>query len=225
MKSGWMSRGMCCRPCRGQPWRDTLPALPPAIAAGDQERLARQKERHRGFYVYGKEDRRDEAGRIESGAMVGADSTKVRREVREGHEGERTAAEPPSATVDMPPSTPRSARRKSNGGSCCPWSTRPRRLLAEGVTDSTDVIDLATVLGTGLAPFRGGLAHFADSRRRGCAGHEDGSDGRPARPAFRARADAARVGRSHHPLVGIRRRRRSAAIHRAGRAVERDEFQ
>ena len=37
------------------------------------------------------------------------------------------------------------------------------RLLEEGVTDSTDAIDLATVLGTGLAPFRGGLANFADA--------------------------------------------------------------
>ena len=37
------------------------------------------------------------------------------------------------------------------------------RLLEEGVVDSTDAIDLATVLGTGLAPFRGGLAHFVDA--------------------------------------------------------------
>jgi len=37
------------------------------------------------------------------------------------------------------------------------------RVLEEGVTDSTDAIDLATVLGLGLAPFRGGLARFADS--------------------------------------------------------------
>jgi 3-hydroxyacyl-CoA dehydrogenase/enoyl-CoA hydratase/3-hydroxybutyryl-CoA epimerase len=44
-----------------------------------------------------------------------------------------------------------------------PMVNEAARLLAEGVTDSTDVIDLATVLGTGLAPFRGGLAHFADT--------------------------------------------------------------
>src|SRR5437764_5476255 len=37
------------------------------------------------------------------------------------------------------------------------------RLLEEGVVDSTDAFDLATVLGTGLAPFRGGLAHFVDA--------------------------------------------------------------
>jgi 3-hydroxyacyl-CoA dehydrogenase/enoyl-CoA hydratase/3-hydroxybutyryl-CoA epimerase len=37
------------------------------------------------------------------------------------------------------------------------------RLLSEGVTDSADTIDLATVFGLGFAPFRGGLAHHADS--------------------------------------------------------------
>jgi 3-hydroxyacyl-CoA dehydrogenase len=37
------------------------------------------------------------------------------------------------------------------------------RLLSEGVTDSADTIDLATVFGLGFAPFRGGLAHYADS--------------------------------------------------------------
>jgi len=44
-----------------------------------------------------------------------------------------------------------------------PMVNEAARLLEEGVTDSTDAIDLATVLGTGLAPFRGGLATFADS--------------------------------------------------------------
>ena len=37
------------------------------------------------------------------------------------------------------------------------------KLLGEGVTDSADTVDLATVFGTGFAPFRGGLARFADS--------------------------------------------------------------
>jgi 3-hydroxyacyl-CoA dehydrogenase/enoyl-CoA hydratase/3-hydroxybutyryl-CoA epimerase len=35
------------------------------------------------------------------------------------------------------------------------------KLLEEGVTDSAETIDLATVLGLGLAPFRGGLARYA----------------------------------------------------------------
>jgi len=43
-----------------------------------------------------------------------------------------------------------------------PMVNEAARLLDEGVADSTDAIDLASVLGLGLAPFRGGLAHFAD---------------------------------------------------------------
>ena len=44
-----------------------------------------------------------------------------------------------------------------------PMINEAARLLTEGVTDSTDTIDLATVLGLGLAPFRGGLVHHAES--------------------------------------------------------------
>ena len=43
-----------------------------------------------------------------------------------------------------------------------PMVNEAARLLAEGVTDSADTVDLATVLGIGFAPFRGGLAKFAD---------------------------------------------------------------
>ena len=44
-----------------------------------------------------------------------------------------------------------------------PMVNEAAKLLEQGITDLTETIDLATVLGTGLAPFRGGLAHFADS--------------------------------------------------------------
>jgi 3-hydroxyacyl-CoA dehydrogenase/enoyl-CoA hydratase/3-hydroxybutyryl-CoA epimerase len=44
-----------------------------------------------------------------------------------------------------------------------PMVNEMARLLEAGVVDSTDVVDLATVLGLGLAPFRGGLARYADS--------------------------------------------------------------
>ena len=37
--------------------------------------------------------------------------------------------------------------------------------LAEGVTDSPETVDLAVVLGTGLAPFRGGILQFAEVTR------------------------------------------------------------
>ena len=43
-----------------------------------------------------------------------------------------------------------------------PMVNEAARLLSEGVTDSADTVDLATVLGLGFAPFRGGLAKFAD---------------------------------------------------------------
>ncbi len=41
-----------------------------------------------------------------------------------------------------------------------PMINEAARLLEEGVITSTDTLDLATVLGLGLAPFRGGLTHF-----------------------------------------------------------------
>ncbi len=44
-----------------------------------------------------------------------------------------------------------------------PMINESARLLADGVIESTDAIDLASVLGLGLAPFRGGLIRFADS--------------------------------------------------------------
>jgi 3-hydroxyacyl-CoA dehydrogenase/enoyl-CoA hydratase/3-hydroxybutyryl-CoA epimerase len=44
-----------------------------------------------------------------------------------------------------------------------PMINEAARALDEGVTDSAELVDLATVLGTGFAPFRGGLARFADS--------------------------------------------------------------
>ena len=44
-----------------------------------------------------------------------------------------------------------------------PMVNEAAKLLAEGVADSADTVDLATVMGIGFAPFRGGLARFADS--------------------------------------------------------------
>jgi 3-hydroxyacyl-CoA dehydrogenase len=37
------------------------------------------------------------------------------------------------------------------------------KALEQGVTDSVDAVDLAMVLGTGFAPFRGGVIHFANA--------------------------------------------------------------
>jgi 3-hydroxyacyl-CoA dehydrogenase len=48
-----------------------------------------------------------------------------------------------------------------------PMADEARRLLDEGVVDSGDAIDLATVLGLGFPAFRGGLATYAATRDRG----------------------------------------------------------
>ena len=48
-----------------------------------------------------------------------------------------------------------------------PMVNEAARALAEGVVDSADTVDLATVLGLGLAPFRGGLAHWAEAEGLG----------------------------------------------------------
>ncbi len=58
------------------------------------------------------------------------------------------------------------------------------RVIEDGVADSADTIDLATVLGLGLAPFRGGLARFASTM--GAAEAEEGPrSGAPAAHALR----------------------------------------
>ena len=44
-----------------------------------------------------------------------------------------------------------------------PMVNEAARALEEGVTGSADAIDLAMVLGTGFAPFRGGMIHFTNS--------------------------------------------------------------
>ncbi len=38
------------------------------------------------------------------------------------------------------------------------------RCLEEGVIDGAEAVDMAMVMGTGFAPFRGGLLHYADER-------------------------------------------------------------
>jgi 3-hydroxyacyl-CoA dehydrogenase/enoyl-CoA hydratase/3-hydroxybutyryl-CoA epimerase len=55
------------------------------------------------------------------------------------------------------------------------------RVMAEGITDSLDTVDLATVLGLGLAPFRGGIAQVARTlgARTDAAPHP-GAVGEPA---------------------------------------------
>ena len=138
-------------------------------------RLARQEERQR-FYVHEEAKKRQE-GRAEGERGAGGDA----------HGKPRAAA--------MFRQTPQrdEMRSRSPWRLVLPMVNEAARLLEEGVIDSTDAIDLATVLGTGLAPFRGGLAHFADTTGIGIrrAGLE--RSGPSTAPASR-RAAAARAG-------------------------------
>ena len=84
-----------------------------------------------------------------------------------------------------------------------PMVNETARLLDESVTDSTETVDLATVLGTGLAPFRGGLASFADAvgldeviRRLEELRERHGDRFTPAPPLVKA-------ARSHGPLGDV----------------------
>ena len=69
-----------------------------------------------------------------------------------------------------------------------PMVNEAARLLDEDVTDSADAIDLATVFGTGFAPFRGGL-RFADGRRRTGRRPKDAGQRTALAPAGRADCD------------------------------------
>lgn len=96
-----------------------------------------------------------------------------------------------------------------------PMVNEAARLLDEGVTDAAEMVDLATVLGTGFAPFRGGLAQFADvvgteqvvgkleelAARHGPRFVPSAPLSRLARE-HRPMADAARPARSQEPFAG-----------------------
>jgi 3-hydroxyacyl-CoA dehydrogenase/enoyl-CoA hydratase/3-hydroxybutyryl-CoA epimerase len=122
---------------------DTLPPLPPAIDAAMQKGWLGKKT-GRGFYAYANEEnhKKQPELNIELAALLqpfspesGEDKTKIDTSERE---------------------------KEIQWRLVLPMVNEAAKLLTEGVTDSTDAVDLATVLGTGLAPFRGGLANYAD---------------------------------------------------------------
>ena len=122
---------------------DTLPPLPEAIGQAIENGWLGKKS-GRGFYVYEKEDRRDKQ----------ADSNREMVALLHPNPPEAREADTPIDTAER--------EQEIQWRLVLPMVNEAAKLLAEGVTDSTEVIDLATVLGTGLAPFRGGLAQFAD---------------------------------------------------------------
>ena len=122
----------------------SLPPMPPAMEQAMQNGWLGKKSGS-GFYVYDEEDHRHKQPELNK-EMV--------------------------ALIQPFPPTPTDGEGSVDAAEreteiqwrlVLPMVNEAAKLLAEGVTDSTDVIDLGTVLGTGLAPFRGGLAHFADS--------------------------------------------------------------
>ena len=84
-----------------------------------------------------------------------------------------------------------------------PMVNEAARLLDEGVADSADTIDLATVLGLGLAPFRGGLVHHAE--RSGLGNVVDDMDKLASRygERFRPCDSLRRVAASDHSLKSL----------------------
>jgi 3-hydroxyacyl-CoA dehydrogenase/enoyl-CoA hydratase/3-hydroxybutyryl-CoA epimerase len=150
-----------------------------AIPAGVETAISRGwlgKKSGRGFYIYGNGGKR-------------GDELQVNEEMTALLAGEtRTPTRAPDSDAD------------TQSRLVLPMVNEAARLLAEGVTDSTDAIDLASVLGLGLAPFRGGLAHFADDL---------GTDAIVAQlellaaqygPRFAPAPLLARLGAAHRPL-------------------------
>jgi 3-hydroxyacyl-CoA dehydrogenase/enoyl-CoA hydratase/3-hydroxybutyryl-CoA epimerase len=74
---------------------------------------------------------------------------------RDGRPAPSAALAPTSATA--PAATAEAIQRRLIE----PMAAEARLVLEAGVVDSADAIDLATVLGLGFAPFRGGLATYA----------------------------------------------------------------
>ncbi|HZK82330.1 MAG TPA: 3-hydroxyacyl-CoA dehydrogenase NAD-binding domain-containing protein, partial [Humisphaera sp.] len=118
--------------------RDRVPASPGIDKAVEHGWLG--KKSGSGFYIYGKKKGEKPTVNTELAAIA--------------------AVKPPAdpAVKVTPDELDRIAWRL-----ILPMVNEAARLLEEGVVENTEAIDLAMVLGTGLAPFRGGLVQFVDS--------------------------------------------------------------
>lgn len=121
----------------------TAPPLGVAAAfelAGERKWLG--KKAGRGFYVYGP-DRRGRASELVPNAeLLGVLSPTVQHPIA---------------------SDEQVVREQVRWRLVLPMVNEAVRVLDEGVTDSADAVDFATVFGLGLAPFRGGIVQFANS--------------------------------------------------------------
>jgi 3-hydroxyacyl-CoA dehydrogenase/enoyl-CoA hydratase/3-hydroxybutyryl-CoA epimerase len=116
--------------------------LPPAV----EQAIARGwlgKKSGRGFYVHARSKRKSKALRLneELAGMIG----------------------PTAQPMPQDESHKRQEMEMIQWRLVGPMVNETAKLLEEDVIQSTDAIDLATVFGLGLAPFRGGLVQFANT--------------------------------------------------------------
>lgn len=122
--------------------RDRVPSSPAIDKALEKGWLG--KKSGKGFYVYGGKKGQKPAVNAELSALLGG----------------KPEATHPSDSLPAPSA----AELDSIAWRLVlPMINEAARLLEEGVIDSVDAVDLAMVLGTGLAPFRGGLISFVDA--------------------------------------------------------------
>lgn len=118
---------------------DSVTQLPPAL----NEAVARGwlgKKSGRGFYIYPATTRRS---RYSNPPAINAELSSML--------GERQSVQNPSSAQD-----------DIQWRLVLPMINQAAGALREGVVDSAETIDLAMVMGAGVAPFRGGLTRFAD---------------------------------------------------------------
>jgi 3-hydroxyacyl-CoA dehydrogenase/enoyl-CoA hydratase/3-hydroxybutyryl-CoA epimerase len=122
-------------------------AVPPGLKQAI-ERGWLGKKSGRGFYIHPKQSRRGKAQKIQPNEEVLRliQPTAPRAEI----EQERPGA---AAGDDY----------AIQSRLVMPMVNEAAKLIEERVIESTDALDLATVLGLGLAPFRGGLVQFANA--------------------------------------------------------------
>jgi 3-hydroxyacyl-CoA dehydrogenase/enoyl-CoA hydratase/3-hydroxybutyryl-CoA epimerase len=103
------------------------------------------KKSGRGFYIHRRQSRRGKSQKIQPNDEV----------LRLLH--------PAALQADIKQERPDAAAEAIQWRLVLPMVNEAAKLLEERVIESTDALDLATVFGLGLAPFRGGLVQFANA--------------------------------------------------------------
>jgi 3-hydroxyacyl-CoA dehydrogenase/enoyl-CoA hydratase/3-hydroxybutyryl-CoA epimerase len=101
------------------------------------------KKSGRGFYIHPKQTRRGPVKDLQPNEEV------------------LRMIQPTAAQADNKQEAPIAAADTIQSRLVMPMVHEAAKLMEERVIESTDTLDLATVLGLGLAPFRGGLVQFA----------------------------------------------------------------